>query len=388
MTTTADVVIIGGGVMGCSTLYSLAARGVTSAVLLERNVLASGFTSRSQAILRMHYSNEVTTRMAWESLKVFRDFQELTGGPSGYTRTGYFLIVSNSDRRALEQNVAMQRRVGVKASVVSPEDVREIAPILAPGEGEAFAYEPESGYADPYLVTTGFARRARELGAQVRTGSPVTEIEVSGGKVRAVVAAGERIETPVAVVAAGPWSRPLLRKLGIDVPLETVRHQVVVLRRPQDIVPDHPIIGDVVNSLSARPDIGGLTLVGVGEEEHVGPEEYNQGLDMPVVESTFARLAARMPGMSQALFRGGWSGLFDITPDWHPVLGQVEGIEGLYCAAGFSGHGFKLSPMVGVVMAELVTQGRATTIDISMLGLERFRQGRLLQSRYSMAVLA
>ena len=386
--TTADAVIVGGGVMGCSILYNLAARGLANTILLEKDVLASGSTSRSQAILRMHYSNEVTAHMAWESLKVFRDFEQLTGGPSGYVRTGYFLIVDGEDRRALEENVAMQRRIGIETAVVSAEDVREIAPMLAVQDGEAYAYEPESGYADPYSVTTGYARRARELGARVSVNAPATAIEIAGNRVTAVLTADGRIETPIAVVAAGPWSGPLLADVGVDVPLRPLRHQVIMLRRPQDQVPEHPIIGDVVNDFSARPDVGNLTLMGVGEDEFVGPEEYNQGVDMPVVEKSMASLVARMPGMAQALFRGGWSGLFTTTPDWHPILDRVEGIDGLYCAVGFSGHGFKLSPMIGAVMAELITEGRATSADISTLGLGRFAEGRLVRSRYRMSVLA
>ena len=388
MTTTADAVIIGGGVMGCSILFNLAERGMSNTILLEKDVLASGSTGRSQAILRMHYSNEVTTRLAWESLQIFKGFEEITGVPSGYTRTGYFLIIDQGDRAALEENVAMHKRIGVNASVVTVEDVREIAPMLSAGEEEVFAYEPDSGYADPYSVTTGYAQRARDMGAQVKMNTPVTDIEISGGRVTAVVTPEEKIVTPIAVVAAGPWSEPLLGKVGVEVPLQPVRHQVVTLRRPQDLVPDHPIIGDAVNSLSARPDIGNLTLIGVGEDEVAQPDDYNQGVDMPVVEEAFTNLVKRMPGMSQALFRGGWSGLFTTTPDWHPILDRIEGAQGLYCAVGFSGHGFKLSPMIGVVMAELITQGRATTIDISMLGLNRFKEGNLLGSRYGMSVLA
>ena len=388
MTTTADAVIVGGGVMGCSILYNLVSMGVTNAVLLERDVLAAGSTGRSQAILRMHYSNEVTTRLAWESLEVFKEFDQMVGTPSGYVRTGYFLIVDQEDRPSLEKNVAMQKRVGVSTNVVSVEDVMEVAPMLSVRSSEAFAYEPEAGYADPYSLTTGYARAAREKGATVKVGSPVSNIEVSGGKVTGVIAAGERMETPIVVVAAGPWSRELLGRVGVEVPLRPLRHQVVMLRRPEDQIPDHPIIGDVVNSMSPRPDAGNLTVVGVGEEEFVDADNYNQGVDMHLVEETFGKLVNRMPAMSQALFRGGWSGLFTTTPDWHPVLDKIEGIEGLYCAVGFSGHGFKLSPMIGVVMAELITQGRATTIDISMLGLDRFNTGNLLGSSYRMSVLA
>ena len=384
----AEAVIIGGGVMGCGILYNLAERGVTDTILLERDVLGSGSTGRSQAILRMHYSNEVTTRLAWDSLSIFRDFHEITGMPSGYTKTGYFVIVGPEDRDAMLENVAMQRAVGVDTSIVTVEDVEEIAPMVRTFDGESFAYEPESGYADPYSVTTGYANAARERGARILSESPAVGVEVTSNRVTAVLTESERIETPIAVVAAGPWSGPLLASVGVEVPLRPIRHQVVMLRRPQDVVPDHPIIGDVVFDMSPRPDAGNLTLIGVGEDEEASPDTFNQGVDMPMVEATFEKLVQRMPGMAQALFRGGWSGLFTTTPDWHPVLDKVEGIDGLYLAVGFSGHGFKLSPMIGVVMSELITQGRATSLDISEMSLDRFDEGRLMRSRYSMQVLA
>lgn len=384
----AEAVIIGGGVMGCSILYNLAERGVADTVLLERDVLGSGSTGRSQAILRMHYSNEVTTRLAWDSLSIFKDFHEITGMPSGYTRTGYFVIVGPEDRDAMLDNVAMQRAAGVDTSVVTAEDVQEIAPMVRTFDGESFAYEPESGYADPYSVTTGYANAARDRGARILSESPAVGIEITANRVTAVLTENERIETPVAVVAAGPWSGPLLASIGVDVPLRPIRHQVIMLRRPQDVVPDHPIIGDVVYDMSPRPDAGNLTLIGVGEDEEASPDTFNQGVDMPMVEATFEKLVKRMPGMAQALFRGGWSGLFTTTPDWHPVLDSVEGIDGLYVSVGFSGHGFKLSPMIGVVMSELITQGRATSLDISEMSLGRFDEGRLMRSRYSMQVLA
>ncbi len=388
MADTAEAVIIGGGVMGCSILYHLAQLGMRDTLLLEKDVLAAGSTSRSQAILRMHYSNEVTTRLAWESLKIFQNFEAIVGSPSGYTRTGYVLIVGAADREAMAANVAMHKALGVNVDLVTAAELREIAPMLVVKDDEACAYEPESGYADPYAVTTGYARRARELGARLKTGVRVTGIEVSGGKVTAVITATERIATPIAVVAAGPWSGVLLRQLGVELPLRPLRHQVVMLRRPEDRVPEHPIIGDVVHELSARPEVGHLTLIGVGEEEYVDADNYNQGVDMPLVEATCAKLVQRMPGMREALFRGGWSGLFTVTPDWHPILDRIEGIDGLYVAVGFSGHGFKESPMIGLTMAELIVHGRASSIDISMLDAKRFAEGRELRSRYRMAVLA
>ena len=258
MPATADAVIIGGGVMGCSILYNLADLGLTNTLLLERDVLASGSTSKSQAILRMHYSNEVTSSLAWKSLEVFRNFEELTGTPSGYTKTGYFLIVGSEDRQAMYENVAMHRRLGIASEIVSIEDMRELAPMLAVEGDESFAYESESGYADPYSVTLGFANRAREMGARVQDGTTVTGIEVTGDKVTAVLTADDRIETDIAVVAAGPWSDRLLRGVGVEVPIRPLRHQVVVLRRSPGPESDHPVVADNLNGFSARPDIGGL----------------------------------------------------------------------------------------------------------------------------------
>ncbi len=388
MATTADAVIIGGGIMGCSILYNLAALGMTNTLLLEKDVLGSGSTSRSQAILRMHYSNEVTSLLAWKSLEVIKNFEELIGTPSGYTKSGYFLIVADeAGKQAMRDNVAMHQSLGIATSEVTLDEAREIAPMLSFQDNEAFAYEPESGYADPYSMTTGYASRAKDMGARIKDGTTVTAIEMEGGKITAVVTQDERIETGIVVVAAGPWSRPILRTIGVDLPLGTVRHQIINLRRPNDL-PEHPAIGDIANDFSSRPDIGFRTLLGVGEEESPGPDSYNQGLDMPDVESGLKRLIKRIPAMSQALFQGGWSGLFTTTPDWHQILDGVEGIDGLYCAVGFSGHGFKESPMIGLTMAELITQGKASTIDISMLNMARFNNGKLLRSRYTMQVLA
>ena len=388
MKRTADAVVIGGGVMGCSILYNLALKGISDTLLLEMDALGSGFTSRSQAILRMHYSNEVTTRMAWESLRVYQSFEEVIGGPSGYTKTGYALIVDGSDRHALQDNVAMQQAVGVDTAEMSPEELMEAAPALRVSGDEACAFEPESGYADTHSVTQSYAEAAIRLGASIATQAPTLSVEVLGGRAVGVRTPHGSVSTPLVVVAAGPWSRQVLSQAGIDAPLETVRHQVFVLRRPESLEQMHPIIGDVVNDLSARPDIGGLTLVGVGEDEHGDPDGYDQGVDMQMFRGVAERLEQRMPGMSQASFLRGWSGLFTITPDWHPILDKAGQIDGLYVAVGFSGHGFKLAPMVGVTMAELIADGRSTTIDISQLGMDRFASGRLLRSRYGMNVLA
>ena len=387
MRETADVVIIGGGVMGCSILYHLARQGMTRSLLLERDVLGSGSTGRSQAICRMHYSNPVTASMAWESLKVFTGFDDVVGGSSGFVKTGYLVIVEPVDRPGLERNVAMQQELGISTGLVTAQEVRDIAPMVEVADTEGLAWEPQSGYADPYMVTTSYASRARELGAGIQLRTPALGIQVSGDRVRGVVTSQGTVETPVAVVAAGPWSREELAKVGVDLPLDTVRHQVATLTRPVDRLPNHPTVGDIAQSFSFRPDGATMTLIGFGEEQ-AEVESYDQGVDMTELSLTLGKLARRMPAMSDSYFRGGWSGLFTITPDWHPILDQVPGVEGLYCAVGFSGHGFKLSPMVGLTMSELITDGRATSIDITPLRFSRFAEGDLLSSSYRYRVLA
>ena len=388
MKSTADVVMIGGGVIGASILFNLGRLGVTDTLLLEKDVLGSGSTGRSQAICRMHYSNPVTAKMAWESLAVFTNFDEVVGGESGFVETGYLVVVSQEDGAGLAHNVAMQYELGIDTMRVTAKDLEEIAPMVSVTEGEVMAWEPQSGYADTYMVTTSYAKRAREMGAEIVLRNPATAIEISGGRVKAVVTAEGRVETPIAVVAAGPWSKDVLGQIGVDVPLVPVRHQVASITRPVDKLPMHPTVGDIAQSFSFRPDGSSLTMMGFGDDEEVEVETYNQGVDMDVMADAMGRLTRRIPAMADAYYRGGWSGLFTTTPDWHPILDAVPGIDGLYCAVGFSGHGFKLSPMIGVTMAELIVEGAGKTVDISPLRFTRFEEGDLLGSSYRYRVLA
>ena len=387
MRQTADAVIIGGGIMGCSILYNLTRQGLTNALLLEQDVLGSGSTGRSQTICRMHYSNPITAAMAWQSLEVFANFGEIVGGHSGFVQTGYLVAVSPRDVGGLHRNIAMQQELGIDTGLVTAEEVRELAPMLQTTPGEGLAWEPQSGYADSHQVTTSYAARARESGAEVALRTAVTGVEVAGGRVRAVLTDQDRVETPVAVVAAGPWSKSLMAAIGVDVPLSTVRHQVASIIRPVNEVPEHPIVGDIAHSCSFRPDGASMTLVGFGEDP-ADVDSYNQGVDLDRAASVMEGVVERMPAMAESYFRGGWSGLFTITPDWHPILDRVPGIEGLYCAIGFSGHGFKLSPAIGQVMAELIVQGEGCAVDLTPLRFSRFDEGDLLTSSYRYNVLA
>ena len=387
---TADAVIIGGGVIGCAIQYHMARLGVSNTVLLERDVLGSGSTGRSQAICRMHYSNPITTELAWQSLQVFADFDARVGGASGFVNTGYLVVVNEADQGGLERNVAMQQELGVPTSVVSRDDLASLAPMVTLYDDERAAWEPQSGYADPYQVTVSYAARAQESGARIMTRNPASGIETNGDRVQAVITtSGDRIATDTVVVAAGPWSGQVLAGVGVDAPLIPVRHQVATVARPVEVVPHHPTVGDISQSFSFRPDGSNFTTMGFGDDdEQSDPEVYPQGVDITEAASARARLARRVPGMADAYYRGGWSGLFTTTPDWHPILDAVPGMAGLYCAIGFSGHGFKLSPAIGKSVAELVLEGRARDVDLSPLRFTRFDEGDLLESSYRYRVLA
>ena len=289
----------------------------------------------------------------------------------------------------LEHNTAIQKSVGVPTSVISLQDAREVAPGFVLDESEAFGWEPESGHADPSGTAMAYANRARELGAAVVLASPATDVEIDRGKVVAVVTAKERYETRTAVLATGPWSARFLPRLGIDAPLEATRHEVFFIRRPTDAIPTHPGGADLANLTYFRPEGSDLTLVGNGNvEREVDPDTYNPKPTMDYVEDIWMRLAKRIPDMADGELFTGYAGLYTSTPDMHPIVDKVDGIDGLYVCTGFSGHGFKLSPAVGACMAELILDGAARTVDITPLRMSRFAEGDLNKTSYKFRVIA
>ena len=388
MTETAEAVVIGGGVMGCSILYHLAERGMTDALLLEREALGSGSTGRSSGAVRMHYSTEVHARMAWHSLQVFRDFDTVVGGECGYTNTGYLVFANDVAVDGFRANVALQQGVGIDTREISLADAADIAPAFRLDDCAGIAYEPLSGHADPSGTALAYAARARELGSRIRLQSPVQSVEVTGGRVTAVVARGERIETERAIIATGPWSRRFLLHHGIDLPLQATRHEVIHLRRPPEL-PYHPGGGDIANLIYFRPESTDLTLIGNGnlEDDVDDPEVYAQRASQSFIAEVWGRIARRIPAMADAEFATGYAGLYTQTPDSHPVIDRVDGIDGLFVCTGFSGHGFKLSPAVGLLVSELVLDGNATTIDITPLRMSRFAEDDLNLPGYGFRVL-
>jgi glycine/D-amino acid oxidase-like deaminating enzyme len=389
MTVTADAVVIGGGVMGTSILYNLVSSGVRNPVLLERTTLGAGSTGRSSGAIRMHYSTEVNAALAWESLKTYENFDEVVGGDVGFLRTGYIVFAPGDVLDGLRHNVELQQRIGIDTQIVSREDAHELAPMFTQYDGEAFAWEPRSGHADPSGTGNAYATRARELGATVLLEAPATSVEIENDRVVAVTTEGERYATDTAVVATGPWSQTFLSGIGIDLPLEATRHEVFLLKRDLADLPFHPGGVDLANMTYFRPEAADLTLVGNGNrEENADPNAYNPRPSMDYLEDVWLRLSKRLPGITGADFFTGYAGLYTSTPDLHPVIDRVGSIDGLYICTGFSGHGFKLAPAVGTVMAELVLEGAVSTVDIAPLRMNRFESGETNTTSYEFKVIA
>ena len=391
MSASADAVIIGGGVMGASVLYSLAARGVRSPLLLERDTLGAGSTGRSSGAVRMHYSTEVNARLAWESLRVFQNWTDAIGGygDPAFVRTGYMVFAPAREADGFRRNIQMQRRVGIDTREVSWMEARELAPAFHLAEDESFAWEDQSGHADPSGTALAFVSRARELGAKIELESPAVEIAVSSGRVRAVRTERQTYNTDTAVIATGPWTSRFLRHLGISLPLAPTRHEVILIRRSETGVGHHPGGGDMANLIYFRPEADNLTLVGNGNrEEEADPDTYNQRAGSDFVQDVWGRLAKRIPGIEDGKLAHGYAGLYTTTPDLHPVIDRVEGIDGLYICTGFSGHGFKLAPAVGTCVAQLVLDGESSLVDITPLRMGRFSDGSLNSTEYDFKVIA
>jgi len=379
MTETADVIVVGAGVQGASLAFHLARRGVR-VLVLERGTVASGATGRSSGFVRMHYDLEAESRLAWASFPYFRDWAELVGaGECGFVRTGFIELVPAPLVGNLRANVAIHQRIGIPTSVIGPDEVARLLPGIVTDDIVAAAHEPESGYADPAGTAAGFLAAARDRGARLVQGCRVESVLVEGERV--VGAATERgpFAAPVVVDVAGAWAAELARTVGLEVPVLTWRHDTAYFGLPAGRSADFPIVIDNIGEVYFRPEGRELMLVGLETNNEIGgsPDRPLASLHQGAVEEMVSRVCARVPWMSGGTLRTAHGGQDGITPDQRAILDQA-GPDGFYLACGFSGTGFKTAPAVGACLAELILDGRATTVDISGFTLRRFAEGRHL----------
>jgi sarcosine oxidase subunit beta len=375
--TSADVVIIGGGVNGASVAFNLARLGVRRVVLLERRHLGAGASGKSGSLVRMHYTNEAESRLAWESLKVFRDFDAVVGGDCGFEAPGFVQIVGPAHAEALRANVAMQQRLGIDTRLVSPEELTEISPDLRVDDVGAAAYEPGSGFADPNATTFAFAAAARRLGATIETDCEVLRIVTEGGRVAGVETSRGRVAAPVVVAVPGAWAGRLLDQLGLDFGLTPYRIQVSIFRWPEGFTRRHPAVIDSTRSAWIRPEGRAGTLIGVElGAGHADPDKYDEGVDEAYVALCREALATRFPAFERSTMRGGWAGMIMMSPDGRPIIDQIPSVPGLFVMLGDSGTSFKTSPAIGRCLAEWIVKGRPETADLSRFRSTRFAEGQ------------
>ncbi len=391
MTATTDILIVGGGVIGTSIAWHLAKRQVGRVVLVEKSYLGAGSSGKSGAIVRQHYSNPLTITMARKSLKVFEQFPEIVGGPPVFTNSGLVIVVNQKDSEGLQAKVKIQKELGVTVNMLTSETLSDVDPNALLAEDEIAVHEPEAGYVESVQAVASFANAARREGADVRLGVEVKEIVREGDKVVGVETNEGRYNCGTLVLATGAWTGQLGKRLGIELPVGAYRTQVALNRRPVDFGRRLPVYGDFVQGTYFKPTHGEMIHGGVitGEEinDPVDPDNYNEGANSEWLPEFRHRLCRRYPAMHRSYGRGGYGALYGITPDWHPIIDKLPGIEGVFCAVGFSGHGFKMSPIVGELVSELVVDGEAKAADISSLRYARFAENDLVKTPYSYGVM-
>lgn len=384
-----DVILIGAGIMGASSALELAKRGLRVAVV-EKTYVGHGPTGQSSAIIRQHYSNELTARMALYSLRVFQEFGERVGDECGFRRTGFVALVEAKDRAGLEANVALQRRVGIRTELLSAEALSELLPRMETTDLLAAAWEPESGYADPYLTVNAYAAAARRLGAEVLQNTEVVGVRFRGGRVAGVETTAGRLDAPRVVNCAGAWGARVARMAGVEVPINSCRVQVAYFRRPPGHGV-HPVVVDFVNASYFRSEGDDLTLAGLVDPAEadavVDPDRYGEHVDFDFVSDVGKRLVRRYPAMEGGESTGGYASLYAVTPDWHPVIDQVPSGSGFFVCSGFSGHGFKLGPAVGMMVADLVTGESTPGLDPRPFRLGRFAEDDPVRGQYEYSIV-
>lgn len=379
------VVVVGGGVEGLSTAHALASRDAADVVVLERDELCQGGTGRSSGVVRCHYGVPSLAAMAWRGTQVLEHGEELLGAPTGFVRTGYVVGVGPRDVDALAANVAMHRGLGIEVELVDREAVAALWPHADLRDFAAFAHEPRGGFGDAYATGMAFAAAARRAGATIRQHAPVAALRTDGDRLVGVVLAdGERIDADVVVVAAGVWSVPLCAAVGVALPIRAQREQILLVDPGRELGPV-PVLSDLVSLQYVRTEVGGGLLVGNSdhsEPEYVDADDYAVRPDEDFVEQAAAKVLARFPDLDVALTHG-YAGCYDVTPDFNPMIGPA-GPDGLLVAAGFSGHGYKISPAVGELVADLVVEGTSTDphVPAEDFRVDRFADGEHLVSTH------
>jgi sarcosine oxidase subunit beta len=365
----ARVIIIGGGIMGASTAYHLARRGCSGVVILEKDLLAQASTGLSAGGIRQQFSHPANIRLSQEAVRVFERFEDEFGVDIEFRQVGYlFLAQSEGVWAEFLANVEIQRRHNIPVEALSPEEIRYRWPYLHVADLRGGTFCPQDGYADPYMAAMGFAGAARRLGVHIEEGTRVTAIRAQAGRISGVETTRGPIRAPVVVNVAGPWGGQVARMAGFDLPVHPYRRQVFMTQAFRPIPKPVPMVLDIEPAFYLRGEGPGLLL---GMSDPHEPSSFKTHVDYDFMERIIDAAIHRAPLLENAEILRGWGGLYAITPDDNPIIGPLPGVEGLFCAIGFSGHGFQQAPTVGRILAELILDGR-TDFDLSPFAHNRF----------------
>jgi sarcosine oxidase subunit beta len=374
---TAEAVIIGGGVMGASIAYHLAARGMRDILLLEKDeFFGQGATGRCAGGVRYQFATEVNVRLSIASLPMLERFEAELGQPIDYRKCGYLFVLSSpEDVSVFQNNLAMQNRLGAGTLWLDGDEIRRRLPLMRLEDILGGTFNPRDGTVDPNSVVMGYINAGQRIGVKAMTGVEVIGLSVRSGKISAVLTHQGQIATNLVVNAAGPWAGLVAAQAGVDIPLAAVRRQWFTTTPLPEIPPDFPFVIDFAQSLYFHREGSGL-LIGMSNPDE--PPGFDQSVD-PEWESVNIEAAAeRLPLMETASLASRLAGLYEVTPDAHPIFGKTP-VKGFYVCTGFSGHGFMHGPISGVLMSEIILDGKAFTVDVSMLDLARFEEDRLIR---------
>lgn len=373
---TANAIVIGGGVMGASTAYHLCKSGMQDVVLLEKEpYFGQGATGRCAGGVRYQFATEVNVKLSLASLTMFEHFREETGQDCDYRKCGYlFVLTQPADVETFKANVTMQRRLGVDTQWLSGEEVRQLIPTMRFEDALAGTFHARDGLVDPNSTVMGYINRGRQIGLGAFSEVEVVGIEIKGGAIQAAHTSAGNISCPVVVNAAGPWAGLIGEMAAVPIPITPVRRQMVTTTPIPELPPDFPFVIDFHQSLYFHREGDGILTGMSNPEEKPG---FNQSIDETWELKAMEAAATRMPLLENAGRMAGWAGLYEVTPDAHPIYGPTE-VAGFYIVGGFSGHGFMHGPISGKLMGEIILEGQARSVDVSMLDLARFREDRLI----------